>query len=110
MVEPEVVRQMRLLHEAGWGAKRIAAEVGVARNTVRLYPRSPLADVQVRPSQRSPDDDARSQARELYVGPAGGNAVVVRHKKDSTAFSPRRSRARYASASRCACRLRTSPR
>ena len=24
MVEPEVVRQMRLLHEAGWGAKRIA--------------------------------------------------------------------------------------
>ena len=78
MVEPEVVRQMRLLHEAGWGAKRIAAEVGVARNTVRRYLRSPLADVQVRPSRRSLDDDARSQARELYVGPAGGNAVVVR--------------------------------
>jgi transposase len=78
MVEPEVVRQMRLLHEAGWGAKRIAAEVGVARNTVRRYLRSPLADVQVRPSRRSLDDDARSQARELFVGPAGGNAVVVR--------------------------------
>jgi hypothetical protein len=29
MVEPEIVRQIRLLHEAGWGAKRIAAEVGV---------------------------------------------------------------------------------
>ena len=78
MVEPEVIRQMRLLHEAGWGAKRIAAEVGVARNTVRRYLRSPLADVQVRPSRRSLDDDARSQARELFVGPAGGNAVVVR--------------------------------
>jgi len=77
MVEPEVVRQMRLLHEAGWGAKRIAAEVGVARNTVRRYLRSPLADVQVRPSRRSLDDDARSRARELYVGPAAGNAVVV---------------------------------
>ena len=78
MVEPEVVRQMRLLHEAGWGAKRIAAEVGVARNTVRRYLRSPLADVQVRPSRRSLDDDARSRARELYAGPAGGNAVVVK--------------------------------
>ena len=53
MVEPEVVRQIRLLSEAGWGAKRIAAEVGVAPNTVRRYLRSPLADVQVRPSRRS---------------------------------------------------------
>src|SRR5262245_28345189 len=78
MVEPEVVRQMRLLHEAGWGAKRIAAEVGVARNTVRRYLRSPLAEVQVRPSRRTLDDDRRSQARELFVGAAGANAVVVR--------------------------------
>ena len=62
MVEPEVVRQMRLLHEAGWGAKRIASEVGVARNTVRRYLRSPHADVQVRPSRRSLDDDARRRA------------------------------------------------
>jgi hypothetical protein len=34
MVEPEVVRQIRLLHEAGWGAR----EVGVARNTVVAFP------------------------------------------------------------------------
>ena len=61
MVEPEVVRQTRLLHDAGWGAKRIAAEVGVARNTVRRYLRSPLAAVQVRPSRRSLDDDARHE-------------------------------------------------
>lgn len=78
MVEPEVVRQIRLLHEAGWGAKRIASEVGVARNTVRRYLRSPHADVQVRPSRRSLDEDARTRARELYAGPGGGNAVVVR--------------------------------
>src|SRR5581483_11861953 len=78
MVEPEVVRQMRLLHEAGWGAKRIASEVGVARNTVRRYLRNPLADVQVRPSRRVLGDDERSQARELFVGAAGGNAVVIR--------------------------------
>lgn len=77
MVEPEVVRQMRLLHEAVWGAKRIASEVGVARNTVRRYLRSPHADVQVRPSRRLLDDDARKRARELYSGSGGGNAVVV---------------------------------
>ena len=77
MVEPEVVRQMRLLHEAGWGAKRIADEVGVARNTVRRYLRSPLAHVQVRPSRRALDDATRSDACELFSGAAGGNAVVV---------------------------------
>ena len=78
MIEPEVVRQMRLLREAGWGAKRIAREVGVARNTVRRYLRSAHADVQTRPSRRALDDDERSQARELFVGAAAGNAVVVR--------------------------------
>lgn len=77
MIEAEVVRQIRVLREAGWGAKRIAAEVGVARNTVRRYLRSPRASVQVRPNRRVLDDDARSQARELLVGAAGGNAVVV---------------------------------
>jgi predicted transcriptional regulator len=77
MVEPEIVRQMRLLHKAGWGAKRIAKEVGVARNTVRRYLRSPLADVQVRPAARALDEDARAQARKLFVGAAAGNAVVV---------------------------------
>ncbi len=28
---------MLRLHELGWGAKRIAAELGVSRNTVRRY-------------------------------------------------------------------------
>ena len=51
MVEPEVVRQVRQLTERGWGAKHIARELGIARNTVRGYvrdehagtPRAPLA-------------------------------------------------------------------
>jgi transposase len=77
MVEPELVRQIRLLHEAGWGAKSIAREVGVARNTVRRYLRSPHAEVQFRPSRRALDADACAQARELFAGAAGGNAVVV---------------------------------
>jgi DNA-binding NarL/FixJ family response regulator len=37
MVAAEVVRQMGRLVELGWGAKRIARELGVARNTVRRY-------------------------------------------------------------------------
>ncbi len=40
MVEQEVVRRIRVLAEAGWGHKRIAREVGVARNTVRCYLRA----------------------------------------------------------------------
>ncbi|MBX3203575.1 MAG: IS21 family transposase [Labilithrix sp.] len=78
MIEAEVVRQIRLLHDAGWGTKRIATEVGVARNTVRRYLRSATASAQTRPSRRALDDDGRSQARELLLGAAGGNAVVVR--------------------------------
>lgn len=78
MVEPQVVRQMRILSERGWGAKAIAREVGVARNTVRRYLRNPLAEVQRRPSRQALDEDERAQARELFVGPAAGNAVVVR--------------------------------
>lgn len=34
MIEQDVVRKMRVLAEAGWGAKSIAKELGLARNTV----------------------------------------------------------------------------
>ena len=37
MTEPEVVGAMVRLNQMGWGAKRIARELGVARNTVRRY-------------------------------------------------------------------------
>ena len=37
MVEQAVVQRMRVLREVGWGAKRIARELGLARNTVRRY-------------------------------------------------------------------------
>ena len=78
LVEPEVVRQMRELAVSGWGAKRIAGELGIARNTVRRYLRGgAAAQVQVRPSARLLDDDARAKARELLDGAAEGNAVVV---------------------------------
>src|SRR3974377_2042705 len=37
MVEPEEVTAMLRLNELGWGAKRIARELGVSRNTVKDY-------------------------------------------------------------------------
>ena len=81
MIEPEVVRQVRVLSARGWGAKRIAGELGIARNTVRRYLRGGLeAERQVRPSARRLDEDARSEARQMFVGLAEGNAVVVQRE------------------------------
>src|SRR5947209_2698728 len=37
MIEPETVRLMRELCRRGWGPKRIARELCVARNTVKRY-------------------------------------------------------------------------
>jgi transposase len=37
MLEPEEVSAMLRLNELGWGAKRIARELGVSRNTVKDY-------------------------------------------------------------------------
>src|SRR6267143_2337072 len=50
MVDAEVVRQIRELHRGGWGAKRIARELEVARNTVRRYLR--LRTVEALPELR----------------------------------------------------------
>lgn len=78
MVEQELVRRMRALREAGWGTKRIAREVQVARNTVRRYLRGgEAAEVQVRPAARCLDGPLQARAVELWDGRAEGNAVVV---------------------------------
>ncbi len=77
MVVAEVVRQMGRLAELGWGAKRIARELGVARNTVRRYLRGALAEVQEHLAARRLDEAARAEALRLFDGEAEGNAVVV---------------------------------
>ncbi len=70
---------MRVLAEAGWGVKRIAREVGVARNTVRRYLRvGEAADKQVRPKARQLTTDEQHRAVELWDTAAEGNAVVVK--------------------------------
>src|SRR3989442_751943 len=60
MVDAEVVRQIRELHRGGWGAKRIARELEVARNTVRRYLRlrTVEAGIQIRPRARQLDAPA----------------------------------------------------
>ncbi|HEU4942557.1 MAG TPA: IS21 family transposase [Gaiellaceae bacterium] len=78
MVEAEAVREMRELAAKGWGAKRIARELGLARNTVRRYLRGgPAAEVQERPTARCLDEAARTEALALFDGAADRNAVVV---------------------------------
>ena len=37
MLEPEAITTIVRLGQSGWGAKRIARTLGVARNTVRRY-------------------------------------------------------------------------
>jgi Homeodomain-like domain len=37
MLEPEEVSAILRLNELGWGAKRIARELGISRNTARDY-------------------------------------------------------------------------
>lgn len=81
MIEPEIIRQIREFADRGWGSKRIATELGVARNTVRRYLRGKAdAEVQVRPTRRCLDEDGRAEAKQLFTSLAEGNAVVVAHE------------------------------
>ncbi len=78
MVEPELIRQARGLRGQGWGLRRIARELGLARNTVRRYLRGgEAAEVQTRPRAWRLDGEKRALAVELFETTAEGNAVVV---------------------------------
>lgn len=79
MLEPEVVKQLRALAALGWGKKRIARELGIARNSVRRYLREgEAAETQTRPGAWTLDADKQAAARSLLDGPAAGNTVVVK--------------------------------
>jgi transposase len=78
VIEGDIVSAIRDLAYRGVGRKTIARELGVARNTVRRYRRTPVtAGAQVRPKARKLSDEDREKARDLYAGAAAGNAVVV---------------------------------
>lgn len=78
MLDPEIVVQIRALKSLGWGTKRIAREVGCARNSVRRYLREGVdAETQTRPGAWTLDAEQQVQARSLLDGAAAGNSVVV---------------------------------
>lgn len=78
MIEPDVVRPMRELSRRGWGHKRIARALDVARNTVKRYLRGgEAAERRAAPSRCALDPEQRAEALRLLEGPAEGNAVVV---------------------------------
>lgn len=78
MIEPKVVRQLKTLAGYGWGARRIAAELGVARNTVRAYLRGAQLSKAARPfAGRKLAGPVREEAVRLLGTEAQGNAVVV---------------------------------
>ncbi len=78
MVVPDVIRQVRALGEQGWGSKRIARELGIARNTVKRYLRGGTeAERQSRPQAWKLASAMRAEAIRLFETTAEGNAVVV---------------------------------
>lgn len=79
VLDDEIVRQIRALALLHWGAKRIARETGVHRDTVRRYLRGGTdAEVQMRPSARKLSEEHRQLAGRLLATTAEGNGVVVK--------------------------------
>ncbi|MBL0215881.1 MAG: transposase [Myxococcales bacterium] len=72
------MKHLRALKALGWGTKRIARELGIARNSVRRYLREgAAAETQTRPGAWTLDAEQQVAARALLDGPAAGNGVVV---------------------------------
>lgn len=70
---------MLRLHALGWGTRRIAEELGVARNTVRRYLRQGGWQPYGRPRRSSQLDGLESWLEERFLQ-HGGNADVVRQE------------------------------
>ena len=79
VVDDEVVQCVRAFSRLGWSSRQIAAELGIARQTVRRYIRGPAvaAGVQARPKRRRLNDAYTERAAQLWAKEAAGNAVVV---------------------------------
>ena len=77
MVEAETVRQIRSFAALGWGSRRIAGELGIARKTVQRYVRGAPAEIQERPGACAMTAEQQALAIALFASTAEGNAVVV---------------------------------
>lgn len=76
---PDDVETMRRLRELGWGTKRIAAELGCSRNTVKRWLALGSWQRYGRPRRRSALDGREAWLRERFHR-HGGNADVVRQE------------------------------
>ncbi len=90
VIDADVVQCVRSLAKKGWGAKRIAAELQISRNTVRRYSRSNdlMPCTQTRPKGRRLDPEGEARASALWAGAAEGNAVVVRRLLTAEGYKP----------------------
>lgn len=79
MLEPEEVSAMLRLKELGWGAKRIARELGVSRNTVKEYIAAGGWTPYEQPERKKTLDGLETWLRER-LRRHRGNADVVRQE------------------------------
>ncbi|WP_265976193.1 IS21 family transposase, partial [Brucella intermedia] len=79
MLQAEEVMAMVQLHEHGWGAKRIAQELGCSRNTVRRYLRAGGSVLYQQPVRKTAFDGLEEWLRERFFR-HNGNADVIRQE------------------------------
>lgn len=77
VLDNDIIQDIGNLRRLRWGSKRIARELGVARNTVLRYLRNPDARVQRRPDGAKLTAAQLERAVGLFETTAQGNAVVV---------------------------------
>src|SRR3954468_12682639 len=77
MLPSDIVDRIRELAAQGLGAKRIARQLGTARNTVRRYLAGAPVGFQERPTGRKLDEPTRQEVQRLFATTAEGNAVFI---------------------------------
>lgn len=80
MLPSETVDRIHELVAQGLGAKRIARQLGIARNTVRRYLAGARVGFQERPAARRLDEPTRQEVQRLFATTAEGNAVVIQQE------------------------------
>jgi len=79
MLEPEEVSAILRLNELGWGAKRIARELGISRNTAKDYIAAGGWTPYRQPQRKKAPDDEEAWLRERFRRHRG-NADVIRQE------------------------------
>lgn len=87
MQSPEDVAAMLRLHECGWGAKRIARELGVSKNTVKRYLREGGWTPYSAPQRAKALDGLEDWLKERFLLHRGNAAVVQQELKAEHAIA-----------------------